>query len=144
MTGLDTSAPPRPSSPEPPLRVTLPASRGGLAWLAVLLLIGSFVTFQVGRQVYASWSIGQEADRLRAEIAAVEERNAALQRELTYLRSDAYLSAEARRLGNLGRAGEHVLIIPPGAEAAMPPAMAGQTAPSTPPIDQWLELFFGP
>jgi cell division protein FtsB len=143
MTGIDASAPPRPSSPEPRLRVTLPASRGGLAWLAVLLLIGSFVTFQVGRQVYASWSIGQEADRIRAEIAAVEAENEALQRELAYLRSDAYLSAEARRLTNLGRPGEHVLIIPPGAEAALPPAAQGATAPSGPLLEQWLDLFFG-
>lgn len=144
MTGIDASAPARPSSPEPRLRVTLPASRGGLAWLAVLLLIGSFVTFQVGRQVYASWSIGQEADRMRAEIAAVEAENAALQLELSYLRSDAYISAEARRLSNLGRTGEHVLIIPPGAEAALPPAVAGETAPSAPLLEQWLDLFFGP
>jgi cell division protein FtsB len=144
MTGLNASAPPQPSPPEPRLRVTVPASRGGLAWLAVLLLIGAFVTFQVGRQVYASWSIGQEADRIRAEIAAVEAQNAALERELSYLRSDAYLSAEARRLANLGRTGEHVLIIPPGAEAAPPPAMEGESTPAAPLLEQWLDLFFGP
>lgn len=144
MTGLNASAPPRPGPPEPRLRVTLPASRGGLAWLAVLLLVGAFVTFQVGRQVYASWSIGEEADRIRAEIAAVEAQNAALQRELNYLRSDAYLSAEARRLANLGRPGEHVLIIPPGSEAAPPPAADGEAAPLAPLLEQWLDLFFGP
>jgi cell division protein FtsB len=124
--------------------VTLPASRGGLAWLAVLLLLGAFVAFQVGRQVYASWSIGQEADRIRTEIAAVEAENATLGRELAYLRSDAYISAEARRLLNLGRLGEHVLIIPPGAEAALPPALQEQTTSSAPLIEQWLDLFFGP
>jgi cell division protein FtsB len=144
MTGIDATAPPQPRPPEPKLRVTLPASRGGLAWLAVLLLIGSFVAFQVGRQVYASWSIGQEADRIRAEIAAVEAQNKSLQRELAYLRSDAYLSAEARRLTNLGRPGERVLIIPPGAEAGLPPAVQGATAPSGPLLEQWVNLFFGP
>jgi cell division protein FtsB len=144
MTGVDASAPPRPRAPEPRLRVTLPASRGGLAWLAVLLLLGAFVTFQVGRQVYASWSIGQEAERIRAEIAAVEAENATLQRELGYLRSEAYISAEARRLLNLGRPGEHVLIIPPGAEAALPPALQEQQAPAAPLLEQWLDLFFGP
>jgi cell division protein FtsB len=143
MTGMDATAPP-PRPPEPKLRVTLPASRGGLAWLAVLLLIGSFVAFQVGRQVYASWSIGQEADRIRAEIAAIEAENEALHRELAYLRSDAYLSAEARRLTNLGRPGEHVLIIPPGAEAALPPAVDGTTSRSGPLLVQWLDLIFGP
>jgi len=144
MTSLHASAPPQPRPPEPKIRVTLPASRGGLAWLAVLLLIGSFVTFQVGRQVYASWSISEEADRIRAEIASVEAENAALERELNYLRSDAYLSAEARRLANLGRPGEQVLIIPPGAEAAPPPPADGEAAPAAPLLEQWLEIFFGP
>ncbi|HYM52203.1 MAG TPA: septum formation initiator family protein [Candidatus Dormibacteraeota bacterium] len=144
MTGVDASAPPRPQPPDPRLRITLPGSRGGLAWLAVLLLIGAFVTFQVGRQVYASWSIGQEAERIRAEIAAVETENATLLRELAYLRSEAYISAEARRLLNLGRPGEHVLIIPPGAEAALPPALQEDVTPPAPLLEQWLELFFGP
>jgi cell division protein FtsB len=142
MTGLDGSAP-RSRSPEPGLRVTLPASRGGLAWLVVLLVIGGFLAFQVGRQVYASWSINQEADRYRAEIQALEEQNAELERELEYLQSDAYVSAEARRLLNIGRPGERILIIPPGSEAA-PPASAVTTAEEAPPpIEQWMELFFG-
>lgn len=141
MTGLDASAA-RTRSGEPGLRVTLPASRGGIAWLVVLLVIGAFLAFQVGRQVYASWSINQEADRYRAEIAALEEENATLERELAYLQSDAYISAEARRLANLGRPGERVLIIPPGSEAAPPAAAAEPEAPK-PPLEQWMELFFG-
>jgi cell division protein FtsB len=142
MTGVDASARSRP--PQPRLRVTLPGSRGGLAWLTVLLLIGTFVAFQVGRQVYASWSIGQEAGRVRAEIAAVEAENATLQRELAYLHSDAYVSAESRRLLNLGRPGENVLIIPPGAETGLPPSLQEKTTPSTPLLEQWIDLFFGP
>lgn len=142
MTGLDASAA-RSRSGEPGLRVTLPASRGGIAWLVVLLVIGAFLAFQVGRQVYASWSINQEADRYRAEIAALEEQNATLERELEYLQSDAYVSAEARRLLNLGRPGERVLIIPPGSEAAQPPASSDEVAEAKPPLEQWMELFFG-
>lgn len=141
MTGLDASAA-RTRSGEPGLRATLPASRGGIAWLVVLLVIGVFLAFQVGRQVYASWSINQEADRYLAEIAALEEENATLERELDYLQSDAYISAEARRLANLGRPGERVLIIPPGSEAAPPAAAAAPEAPK-PPLEQWMELFFG-
>jgi cell division protein FtsB len=141
MTGLDASSP-RPRVPEPGLRVTLPGSRGGIAWLVVLLVIGGFLAFQVGRQVYASWSINQEAARYRAEIAALEGENAALERELDYLQSDAYISAEARRLLNLGRPGERILIIPPGAEAAPPPVRT-ETEAAKAPIQQWMELFFG-
>jgi cell division protein FtsB len=142
MTGLDASAA-RTRSPDPGLRVTLPASRGGLAWLVVLLVIGGFLAFQVGRQVYASWSINQEAERVAAEITALEEQNTELLRELEYLQSDAYVSQEARRMLNLGRPGERVLIIPPGSEAAPPASATEESQPAPPPIEQWMELFFG-
>lgn len=142
MTGIDASAP-RSRAPEPGIRVTLPASRGGIAWLVVLLVIGAFLAFQVGRQVYASWSINQEADRYRAEILALEEENVVLEQELAYLQSDAYISAEARRLLNVGRPGERILIIPPGSEAAPPPPDGSEAAEAKPPLAQWMELFFG-
>jgi cell division protein FtsB len=142
MTGIDLSAA-RPAPRRRRSRCTLPASRGGLAWLAVLLLVGAFVTFQVGRQVYASWSIGQEADRVRAEITAMAQQNAQLQRELNYLQSDAYVSTEARKLLNLGFLNERVLIIPPGAEAELPAALQEKQEPPGPLLEQWLDLFFG-
>ena len=63
--------------------------------------------------------------------------------ELDYLRSDAYISAEARRLANLGAPGEQVLIIPPGAEAPLPEELAAALAPPKPMLEQWLDLFFG-
>src|SRR5918996_2087829 len=142
MTSIDLSAP----APTPRRRrsgYTLPASRGGLAWLAVLLVVGAFVAFQVGREVYASWSIGEEADRIRAEISAMAEQNAELQRELDYLQSDAYISAEARKLLNLGYSNERVLIIPHGSEASLPPATQDQGEPVRPLLEQWLHLFLG-
>jgi cell division protein FtsB len=143
MTGIEASAP-RKAPAEPPIRVRVPASRGGLAWLAVLLIIGVFLAVQVGREVYASWSIGQQADQVRAEISAIEARNAELRQQLEYLNSNAYLSAEARRLFNLGLRGERVLIIPPGAEVALPAALQDTPSPPKPVLEQWLELFFGP
>ena len=142
MTGIDLSATrPGPARRRP--RYTLPASRGGMAWLAVLLVVGAFVVFQVGRQVYASWSIGQDADAIRAEILEAEAENARLQNELDYVLSDAYISAEARKLENVGAWNERVLIIPPGAEA-LPPQEMRQQAPAKPLLQQWLDLFFGP
>ena len=41
-------------------------------------------------------------------------------------------------------AGERVLIIPPGAEAPLPPAAPAKREPAKPLIEQWLELFFRP
>lgn len=143
MTGIDVSAEaPRPARSRPRLR--LPASRGGVAWMVVVVIIGVLLAVQFGRQVYANWEIGQRAAAIEVQIAAVEAENAALQRELDYLGSDAYISAEARRLANLGAPGEQVLIIPPGAEAPLPEALAAELAPPKPLLEQWLDLFFGP
>ena len=140
MTGIDIAAD-APSPASPRRRVRLPASRGGLAWLAVLLIVGTLLAVQFGRQVYLNWETGQRAHAIEAEIAAVEAENAQLAAELDYLRSDAYVSAEARRLANLGLPGEQVLIIPPGAEAPLPVELAAP--PAKPLLEQWVDLFFG-
>ena len=142
MTGIDVSADATRPAPLRP-RVRLPASRGGMAWLLVLLIVGLLLAVQFGRQVYANWEIGQRAAAIEAQIAEVDAENLRLQSELDYLRSDAYVSAEARRLANLGAAGEQVLIIPPGAEAPLPEALAVQLTPK-PLLEQWIEVFFGP
>ena len=142
MTGIEASAEaPQPTTPMRP-RWRLPASRGGVAWLIVLLIIGTLLAVQFGRQVYANWEIGQQAARIEAQIAAIEAENAQLQAELDYLRSDAYVSAEARRLANLGDPGERVLIIPPGAEAPRPEELTALEPPK-PMLEQWVALFFG-
>lgn len=141
MTGIEASA----GTPQPnPMRTRwrLPASRGGVAWLIVLLIVGTLLAVQFGRQVYANWEIGQQAAQIEAQIAAVEAENTLLQAELDYLRSDAYVSAEARRLANLGDPGERVLIIPPGAEAPLPEDLSALEPPK-PMLEQWVELFFG-
>src|ERR687895_2756365 len=139
MTGLDISTPLRRRSGRSRLR--LPASRGGMAWLAVLLIVGTLLAVQFGRQIYANWESGQLAAEMQAEVARVEAENALLQQELEYLRSDAFVSAEARRLANLGQPGEQLLIIPPGAEAPLPPELLAAQRPK-PLLQQWVELFF--
>lgn len=137
MTGLELPAPlPRRA------RMRRPASRSGLAWLAVLLIIGVFLAVQVGRQVYANWAITQQAEEVRQQIAVIQAQNETLRRELEYLQSDAYVSAEARRLQNLGRTGEQVLIIPPGAEQPLPSSLAAPQQAPKPLLEQWLDLFF--
>ena len=143
MTSLELPAPRR-SPPERPIRVRIPASRGGLAWIAVLLIIGTFLAVQVGRQVYTSWSTGQEADAIRAEIAAMEAHNDALRQELAYLQSKGFVSAEARRLLNLGLPGEHVADHPAGCRNRAAACTPRKPAPAKPPLEQWLDLFFGP
>ncbi len=140
MTGTEAA-----ESPPPAVRgrrVQLPASRGGIAWLLVLVIIGAFLAAQFGRQVYANWEIGRQAQAVEAEIARIEGENAELARELAYLRSDAYIGAEARRLENLGREGEQILIIPSGAEEPLPDELTA-VEPPRPMLQQWIDLFFG-
>ncbi|MEO5985528.1 MAG: septum formation initiator family protein [Candidatus Limnocylindria bacterium] len=143
MTGIDLSAP-APSAPHGRARWRLPASRGSLAWMAVVVIIGVLLAVQFGRQVYANWEIGQRAAAIELQIANTDAENADLRRELAYLQSDAYISAEARRLANLGAAGEQVLIIPPGAEEPLPEELAAATELPKPMLEQWIDLFFGP
>jgi cell division protein FtsB len=138
MTGMELRAPaPR------RLRFRLPASRGGLAWLAVLVILGAFLAVQVGRQVYSNWTITQQAEATRAELTALEAQNEALRRELAYLNSDAFIGAKARELRTLGQHGEQVLIIPPGAEAPVPAYLLPPVPAPKPLLEQWLDLFFG-
>lgn len=142
MTGIEASAAPTRPTPSRP-RWRRPSTRAGVAGLVVLLIVAAFLAVQFGRQVYANWEIGQRATDLEAQIAEVEAENKLLESELAYLRSDAYLSAEARRLANLGAEGDQVLIIPEGAEAPLPDELAAADAPR-PLLEQWWALFFGP
>lgn len=111
--------------------------------MVVVLILGVLLAVQFGRQVYANWEIGQRAAAIEAQIAEVEAENAELERELGYLQSEAYISAEARRLMNVGAPGEQVLIIPPGAEEPLPEELAAAAQPPKPMLEQWVDLFFG-
>ena len=142
MTGIDLSATaPRPSTSRP--RWRLPASRGGMAWMVVVVIIGILLAAQFGRQVYANWEIGQRAAAIEAEIAEIRAENAELERELAYVQSPAYVGTEARRLGNLGTSGEQALIIQRGAEEPLPEELAAAAEPPKPLLEQWVDLFFG-
>lgn len=147
MTGLGHPATVSPrrsavSPPPQPIRIPRPSRRA----LTVLAVVGvvALVALNVGRQAFVGWTTDAQAEQLAAEVAAAEAQNAALQRQLDYLQSDAWVTAEARRLRNLGYPGEQVLIIPPGATV---PAPATSYAPPTderPMLERWLALFFGP
>lgn len=124
-------------------RARLPSTRAGLTRLAVLVIVSGFLAIQIGKEVYANWAINQQAQQLRAEIAAVDAENELLEDKLSYLRSEAFVSAEARRFMNLGAPGEQLLIIPPGREQPLPAELAPPREPPKPMLEQWLDLFFG-
>ena len=103
----------------------------------------AIVAFNVGRQAFVGWSIDQQATDLQAQVEAAEAENAALQRQLEYLRSDAYVTVEARRLRTVGYPGEQVLVIPPGAAVQAPVSTATAPPDDTPMLARWLTLFLG-
>ncbi|HEV7200528.1 MAG TPA: septum formation initiator family protein [Candidatus Limnocylindria bacterium] len=129
----------------PPAR--RPSFRVGLRRRTFVALIVAgvvaIIAFNVGRQAFLGWSVGEQADSLAAQVAAAEAENAALQRQLEYLQSDAYVTVEARRLRNLGLPGEQVLIIPPGAAVSAPMPTRPVTAPDPPMLERWIEVLVG-
>jgi cell division protein FtsB len=142
MTGAQASATQRAVPPAPrPFRVPR-IRRRTLITLIVVAAVG-LVAFNVGRQAFVGWSIGQEAASLEAQAAAAEAENSALQRQLEYLQSDAYVTAEARRLRNLGYPGEQILIIPPGASVPSPATVDVPAVDERPMLERWIELLFG-
>jgi len=142
MTGVQVPATHRAAPPAPrPIRIPRLRRRTLIALLAVGVV--ALVAFNVGRQAFVGWSVGEQAETLEAQVAAAEAENAALQRQLEYLQSDAYITAEARRLRNLGYPGEQILIIPPAAVVPAPAASSASPADERPMLDRWLELFFG-
>jgi hypothetical protein len=102
----------------------------------------ALVALNVGRQAFVGWTTDQQAEQLAAQVAAAEAQNVALQRQLDYLQSDAYVTAEARRLRNLGYPGEQVLIIPAGAAVPAPATSYPTKAEERPMLERWLTLFF--
>ncbi len=123
-------------------RVPRSISRGRLLMFIGLVVAGGFLALQVGRQVYQSYAISERAHDIRSEIAELRQQNVELREQLGFLHSDAYVTTEARRVSNLGAPDERVLIIPPGAEAALPAELRPSPTPM-PMLEQWVELFFG-
>jgi cell division protein FtsB len=147
MTGTGhpaTPALPRATqAPRAPQPIRLPRiRRRTLTTLAVVAIV-AVIALNVGRQSFVGWSIDQQAAQLEAQVAAAEAENAELQRLVEYLQSDAFVTAEARRLRNLGYPGEQVLIIPPDAFAPSTGGAAAEPIADTPILERWLTLFFG-
>lgn len=142
MTTADAPAPP-PASRSRRLQLRMPTSSSRLRWTVLLVIVGLFLAVQVSREVYENWQITQQAEAVRAEIVAIEARNEELRDELAYLRSDAYISEQARTLMSIGTGDERLLIIPEGAEAPLPPELAPPPPAPTPLLEQWVDLFFG-
>lgn len=109
----------------------------------VILAIGLLLALNLSGRIAAGQRIQADRAKLEQQLAALEATHAALQRELQYVRSNAFVEDWARREGKMVREGE-VLVVPiPSGDAPTP-------TPLPPPEEPkeivtwrvWWDLFF--
>jgi cell division protein FtsB len=114
----------------------------------VVITVCLFLVIDFGRRTAANYQIKAEETRLETELASSQKRHAALQAQLTYVQSDAYVEEIARTQLKWAREGETVVVVmatpqaSPQAPADGQPAAINGVVPETPWQAWWL-LFFG-
>ena len=118
--------------------------RALLALITVLVVAAIVVVFS--GSLTRSTDIEARAERAQAEIAEIEERFAAGQKELAFVQTEDFIRWQARIYG-LGDPGERPFELEDGAPPPEPVRPIGpQDAGALPqtPFDAWMELLFGP
>jgi hypothetical protein len=123
-------------------------TRRRLGWL-VAAFLSAWILLVFARQVADTAAKAAEADRARTSNAQVARNVADLQRELTLVQQQAFITQQAHGLG-LGVAKDHAFVLAadapplsndaPGSAAARLGGEAGQPTP----LDSWLSILFGP
>jgi hypothetical protein len=115
----------------------------------VVALLSAWILFVFARQVADTAAKAAEADRARVSNAQVAQNVADLQRELTLIQQQAFITQQAHGLG-LGVAKDHAFVLAPDAPPLADDApgsaavrLGGQTADETP-LESWLSILFGP
>ena len=124
-----------------PARKILPF---GQILLIIMGIVVLYLAADLSRLVSVGYQRRQELRRVEAQLAAAQARQAELQAQLAYARSEAAVDEWARDNG-LVRSGEvPVVIVAPEAEGRTPPGQqpAGDTDPATI-REAWWRLFFG-
>lgn len=117
--------------------------------LLVVAFLSAWILFVFARQVADTAAKAAEADRARVANAEVARNVADLQRELTLVQEQAFITQQAHGLG-LGVAKDHAFVLaadaPPLADDAPGSAavrLGGET-PGQTPLESWLSILFGP
>jgi cell division protein FtsB len=115
------------------------------AAIVFALFVAGGIVFVFAGALARATELEQEAARARAEVAALEERLAAGNAEVEFLRSDRFLEQQARVVG-YGERGELPFRLPDGAPSPEPIVPLGdrtEAVVSGAPLEAWLELLFG-
>jgi cell division protein FtsB len=119
--------------------------RRGAAAIVFGLFVAGGIVFVFAGTLARATELEQEAARARAEVAALEERLAAGNAEVEFLRSDRFLEQQARVVG-YGERGERPFRLPEDAPSPEPIVLLGSRADrsiASEPLEAWLELLFG-
>ena len=153
---VDTTGPQDPSAPDaspggpdprgPLGRMPVAGlSRRSLAVVVGAIVVG-WIVFVFARAVADSAASTDKAEILRQQTAVAATRLAAAERELEIIQSPDYLALQARAYG-YGRAGERSFALMADAPSprpitplGAPPGSGGRSTP----LDDWLDLLFGP
>ena len=123
-------------------------TRRRMGWL-VAAFLSAWILLVFARQVADTAAKAAEADRARTSNAQVARNVADLQRELTLIQGQAFITQQAHGLG-LGVAKDHAFVLaadaPPLAADAPGSAavrLGGEVEQQTP-LESWLSILFGP
>ena len=116
--------------------------------LIFVATVFAFLLVTLGRRVIANYHLSFEAERLGHQLAALQERHQALEKQLQDVQTDAYVEEVARTQLRWARPGETVVVvmpIPKAAPASTPEASAasGDGAAGVPPWLSWWTALFG-
>lgn len=115
-----------------------PTRNPRVLWAIVLLLVLAFAV-SYGARLTAKANLEAAIDQQQARIVAANQRQQALQQELAYVRSDAYVEEVARNQLGMVQEGDEVLIVVKGAsQSTIQPGADPDTAGNPPLWQEWL------
>ena len=109
-----------------------------ILWTIVLLLC-LFFAVSYGARLTAKAKLEAAIQQQITSIAEAKQRQVALQQQLTYVRSDAYVEEVARNQLGMIQEGDEVLIVVKGVSQAAPQPAADPATATQPPLwQEWL------
>ena len=115
-----------------------PKRNARILWTIVLSIFLLFLISYAGRLASSAY-LEAEIDRQIAALAAAKDQQQALQQQLAYVRSDAYIEEVARNELGMVQPGDELLIVVEGPDTLLD-AQAIDTAALEPPFwQQWLD-----
>jgi hypothetical protein len=124
-------------------RRPLPRKSAATLVLGLFLTLGLVVVFS--GTLTRSTGLETEAERSRAELAALQARVESGAAELAFVDSEAFVEQSARSIG-FGEPGEQPFDLEPNAPSPAPIVPLGSVAGvggEAAPFDAWMELLFG-